>query len=548
MASLAHLCTSNQAPTDDERARLKETVADYDEKLAAITQKISALEVQLRSLNEEKTATLEASKLFKRALSPFRQLPEDVVRAIFVACLEWRCNPTMAKTEAPVLLTRISRATRMIALTTPRLWAAIHIPIITSVQLEVMDTAKSVMNARARGVKEWLLRRSGDLPLRISVYETNYNGTQELTSDVIDILIACCSRWKNVHFTCRPTTLSGVLSLSRFDVPLLQSLAMYPTTFTPDEINLWKNSDILQSPMLKKFGYLGFSNGVPPKYPVNWSNLTHLHCTDAMDNLVDVLRQAAALTTLNLTLERLEHAIPYSGTISLPCLTSLVIIQHCRPRGENMEILESIYAPSLEAVCYDSMLDPPPRSPALIACLKRSPNVRELSMTRPSSADTLVEYLRHCPALLTLRVPPEDLMITMEKLENPWSKADTDTFLRAFFQDDAAQCLCPQLEYFRYEAELVVSLRTLHDFLVHRKGGNPHLSSWKAVTLNVEYDPVEEPLIKEIESAEVAGNTRLMISFQKRMSRWENLGFKQLLPDLTYWRRLDVGHAQSSMI
>ncbi len=145
MESLWHLTTTNQAPTDDERGRLKETLAEYDEKLNTVTHKISILEEQLRILNKEKTALLEASAPIHRALSPFRQLPEDVVRAIFVACLETRWNPTMANTEAPVLLTRISRATRLIALTTPELWAAIHIPIITSVPVEVVDNQQNLL-------------------------------------------------------------------------------------------------------------------------------------------------------------------------------------------------------------------------------------------------------------------------------------------------------------------------------------------------------------------------------------------------------------------
>ncbi len=116
MESLGHLLRTNQAPNDDERGRLRETLAGNDETLSAIIEKISALEEQLRGLTEEKAALLEASAPVRWALSPFRQLPEDIVRAIFVACLETRWNPTMANTEAPVLLTQISRATRMIAL------------------------------------------------------------------------------------------------------------------------------------------------------------------------------------------------------------------------------------------------------------------------------------------------------------------------------------------------------------------------------------------------------------------------------------------------
>ncbi|KJA22405.1 hypothetical protein HYPSUDRAFT_41025 [Hypholoma sublateritium FD-334 SS-4] len=517
MASLEHLFTTNHSPTDDERAGLKENVADYDDKLAAITQKIYALEEQLRSLNEEKMALLEASKPFRRALSPFRQLPEDVVRAIFVACLETRWNPTMAKTEAPVLLTRISRATRMIALTTSALWAAIHIPIITSVKREVMDTAQSIMTARAKGVKEWLLRRSGNLPLHISVYENRaYSGTRNVTSEIIDILTACCSRWKNVYFSCCPTTLSRISSLTQSEVPFLQSLAISPVGYSSDEIHFWRNTEILKSPTLKKFHDSG--KGKTLCYPINWLNLTHLsiYCARTMDNLVDVLRQASSLVRLDLTL--MVYGFSYPETIPLLCLTTLVVTDLSPPLNENLGIVGAIYAPFLEAISYNAKLCGGSRSPGLIACLKRSPNVRELSTGQPSSTNILVEYLSYCPTLVILHVPGPGFV----PHERPIKRND-DSFLREFFRDDAAQCLCPRLEYFRYEPTLLVSLTTLRGFLAYRKVANPPLSRWKAVIMNVEYDRVEEPLIQEIRSSEVAGDIRLGIFFKKPIPYMERL-------------------------
>ncbi len=209
---------------------------------------------------------IEISEPYRRALSPFRQLPEDVVRAIFVACLETRWNPSMANTQAPVLLTHISRATRMIALSTPELWAAIHIPIIKSVRADVNQLAQSqaIMTARARGVEEWLLRRAGDVPLRISVYEIReYSGNidiHELSSrhhnrhsHILLLQVEGCS------FSCRPTTLSRVASLTRFDVPLLQSFSIssFSYSFSLDETHIWRQSDVLKSPMLKKLRLLG---------------------------------------------------------------------------------------------------------------------------------------------------------------------------------------------------------------------------------------------------------------------------------------------------
>ncbi len=321
--SLKHLLTTNQAPTNDERGRLKETLADYDEKLDEITQKILVLEEQLRSLNEEHTALLEASAPIRRALSPFRQLPEDVVRAIFVACLETRRNPTMANTEAPVLLTQVSRATRMIALTTPELWAAIHIAIIVSVPLEVIDVANSVMSARAEGVSEWLLRRSGNLPLYISVSENRKWESVELfncemSDTLINVLISCRSRWKNVQLSCRSTIASRVSSLSPFHVPLLQSLTISTLTGLGDEVDIWRDNSILKAPMLKRFCHM--DSRATYFYPLNWRNLTHLGCThmhsDHTDVLAYVLRQATCLIRLDLSIQASDP--PASDPILLP--------------------------------------------------------------------------------------------------------------------------------------------------------------------------------------------------------------------------------------
>ena len=164
-----NLLITNRALTEEEYKKLRIQAAPYNEKLDALTKHISELEAQLESAKNEKKALLESFYPIQKPLAPFRRLPQDVVREIFVACLDPKINPTMSKKEAPTLLTRISSSLRQIALTTPELWAAIHIPILGSVPCESSKIAQFVMDRRADGVKEWLLRRSGSLPLRISI-------------------------------------------------------------------------------------------------------------------------------------------------------------------------------------------------------------------------------------------------------------------------------------------------------------------------------------------------------------------------------------------
>ncbi len=403
----------------------------------------------------------------------------------------------------------------MIALTTPELWAAIHIPIIKAVQdARQIAQSQSIMTSRVEGVKEWLLRRSGNLPLCISVFEIREHSARkcELPCDMIDILISCCSRWKEIRFSCRPTTISRVSSLTMYDVPILQSLSISSMTYALDETHIWRGSDLLKSPTLKKFCHLGKIK--PPIYPVNWSNLTYLCCdhvtSDIMGDLVDVLQRAGHLVRLELGLTEYGSSEPYSSTIiSLPCLTTLIIIESDHPQGENMGILGLINAPSLQAISYLSSYDRIGRSPTLIACLMRSPNIRELSVGRPFSLNTLLEFLHHCPALVILHISEGS------SAYKTWTQTSNDAFLRAFVQDNTAQCHCPKLEYFRYEPILRVSLHTLRDFVASRQVATRHISHWKAVVANVQYDSVDEPIIREIQSIAVEGYTKLAISFRK---------------------------------
>lgn len=138
--------------------------------------------------------------------SPFCRLPDDIIREIFIACIDPTWNPAMSWREAPVLLTRISSATRCFALHTPALWAAIHISILRTTKQsspEQKAANEAITVARARGVEEWLLRRSSSMLLRISVEEPcdhtppNCFGTNPLSDKIIWILQRCSSRWQD---------------------------------------------------------------------------------------------------------------------------------------------------------------------------------------------------------------------------------------------------------------------------------------------------------------------------------------------------------------
>ena len=406
MTSLEELFTTNRAPNDEEQKILKQFAAEYDDKLKTITNKIRDLEAQLQVLRDDKAAILELVAPFKRALSPFRQLPEDIVREIFTACLPTRRNPTMSCTEAPVLLTQISSATRRIALATPELWAAIH---ITFELPRRMKYAKSAMAARAEGVEEWLLRRSGNLPLHISVHFPGMMSYRErdLGESVLDILFSYCSRWKSALFSCVPQSLSRISTLTHTDVPILNSLSCLPHRCDNDIID-WNSSSVLKAPNLRRLII-----PVSSDYVANWSGLTHIgfhpHMFDFtvgfVDDMANILRQTTRLTSCCLSIMPAFLELPHPvAEISLPFLKVLIIPEYTEWSHHHVDgILSLIQAPALEAIQYNMNRNIDIRPADLIALLKRTPNLQEIWVGTFHKPSMLKECLKHCPYITSLR-------------------------------------------------------------------------------------------------------------------------------------------------
>ena len=149
------LFTTNRAQTDEEWAALKRFLTIYDRQIAIIDEEIS-------DRQNEKTRIVKAIAPFRRAFSPFRRLPVDIIREIFSACIDRTRNPTLAPSTAPTLLTHISSGLRHLALSTPELWTAIHIPITKYVKgtTYARRIIKKDIFPCAHGVEEWLIRRS----------------------------------------------------------------------------------------------------------------------------------------------------------------------------------------------------------------------------------------------------------------------------------------------------------------------------------------------------------------------------------------------------
>lgn len=95
------LLITNCAPTEEEHEELQRQAATYNKKLVIFNRRISKLEAKLESTKIKRSELFETAMPFLRPLAPFRRLPQDIIREIFIACLDPETNPTMSKKEAP---------------------------------------------------------------------------------------------------------------------------------------------------------------------------------------------------------------------------------------------------------------------------------------------------------------------------------------------------------------------------------------------------------------------------------------------------------------
>ncbi|KIM41408.1 hypothetical protein M413DRAFT_52928, partial [Hebeloma cylindrosporum] len=105
-----------------------------------------------------------------RILSPARNVSEGIWSKIFSHCLSDTSLPTVNFSEAPLLLTRVCRGWKSIAIKTPQLWSSVSvdIPSYEMRNKRSADWSDIGVSSRKAMLNDWL-DRSGELPLTIAM-------------------------------------------------------------------------------------------------------------------------------------------------------------------------------------------------------------------------------------------------------------------------------------------------------------------------------------------------------------------------------------------
>ncbi|KAH6914383.1 hypothetical protein BKA70DRAFT_1143271 [Coprinopsis sp. MPI-PUGE-AT-0042] len=204
---------------------------------------------------------------------------------------------------APLLLCRICRSWRQIALNLPRLWSRLVVFISLGRASPSIDLARL-----------WL-SRSGTLPLSLSLYQDNEsNASRRATGRLLGLFVHHTSRWMNVHFHISGPRLGLSFISDEPTAPLLRRFVLYT------------HSRVYEQEEKYIFGIFK-----------DVSRLSHLHVSRIPD--LDMLGQSALVTVPWSQLEALslDH-VPSVGTW-------LCILKNCVNLCKGRATVASLFGP-----------------------------------------------------------------------------------------------------------------------------------------------------------------------------------------------------------
>ncbi|KAF5382821.1 hypothetical protein D9757_007311 [Collybiopsis confluens] len=342
----ASLIGTNHVPTRIERNTLDALLIDPQLELSRLQSEMRRIQTELEGVARRKQEVEEYIVAHRALASLERQLPPEILAEVFAQCLPK--YGTRDLDEAPLVLTRVCRNWRQIALGTPRLWTSLHVYLPPNLS----DVACS---QRIEGVTAWL-ERSGSLPIRLSFHGSTdltrahsylhhvspipphlLELTQKNMASMIGALLRFSHRFGQVFLSLSSANFSNFASVAPSTFPLLTSLRLqakdrYIESLIPlsemVQSDLKERSQFIPllagAPLLRKFRIDSFfgKDYDSLNLPCNWSGLSTLTIKDYLTTkqVVNLLAETPHLRLVDLNVVLGDcNSIPHP-TVHLPYL------------------------------------------------------------------------------------------------------------------------------------------------------------------------------------------------------------------------------------
>lgn len=438
-----HLHT-NYAPSDLEVKAIRSHLIPH-------SQEVLRLGALISELSAQRNKTMDYIDAHKALISPVRRLPPDIVQEIFLACLPTHRNCVLSANEAPLILSRICSAWRTFALSTPALWASLHLPLEYIFEWSLTNP-----------VTEWLAR-TGRHPLSLSILGPRDLERWDSEGDEVDVLldalVRCADRWSTLDLSF--DSYEGLLRLSDVCAPALHTIK---TKCDPVELAQLK---LLTTPSLRVVTiclWQDFDRYVHA-LPLRWEHLTSISFDSMGLHQMQGLSLHVALDVLK-RCPRLEHfetdvnndfefappsPLAVQPHVVLPALQTLIISRKSSSMGPmTLEFLIGhLIMPRLRHLQLPRTNQAQFALPFLGDLSTTSPLIEELDIDLTGLAyESLLQNIRMLPSLRKLVVLDSD---AIQNVGPKYIAATVHLLLESLAPPSdvestaAATPLCPQL-------------------------------------------------------------------------------------------------------
>ncbi|CAK5269521.1 unnamed protein product [Mycena citricolor] len=385
--------------SDFQTEAIRDAISSAAASALAIEAEIERTKLYLSDLSARHAALKSFAHQHRSIISPFRQLPIEILGEIFVALAPTTFSGPL-RSDPKWLLTRVCRRWRDAAVGTPKLWARIHLsygsPAFTSAAcFELLLTQQ--------------LRWSGQHPLDLRWTETS-QFPPDLRQFVLKLLFSAAHRWERADLTVLSEDLRMWSGVEDMSFPRLRTLKLETETYEE-----FAESLFVRCPALEQLEFPAALFPALARIPWHRLRKCTLHHFNA-NGLSEVIRRATNLLELQVdgTARDPDTLGPTSMVVSQTLTSFSMTSVFWRAQPQNM--LDSFSAPSLERL---TLWDSTPGD-ALCGFLLRSQcPLKYLTLYGLEiPMDFILDILACVPTLEHLCISDEILDITESDMES----------------------------------------------------------------------------------------------------------------------------------
>ena len=273
---LSQLYDTNHVPSDMELLEIKRLLTPHSVRLSQLEKDLEEAEATVARLKKEREDLLKVMKPLKALSSLIRRFPREVMEPIFMHSTPVG-KPTLSICHAPLVLLRVCRSWREIALTTPQLWKSVDLtipPHLCSIGAYANSQSQQRSALIIEQIDRWL-ERSVNCPLSVTLRGSPFD--RVMISSIASRVAVHSSRWESIDLDASLLPFTPLISIQPESLAALRHLRLSSSSFSlPLEIQDRLNG-ILGAPHLKTL-HIQVSHSFR-RYltiPINWANITRL--------------------------------------------------------------------------------------------------------------------------------------------------------------------------------------------------------------------------------------------------------------------------------